>query len=80
MGADRKRTLWGGGTLQGGDLCLLEDGSERESALDSDVVVREAAKHGGGWGGERRGMSMGADTKANTWDWQRTPTRSQSCP
>ena len=30
--------------------------------------------------GERGGVSMGADTKANTWGWQRTPMRSQSSP
>ena len=46
MGADRKRTLWGGGTPQGGDLRLLEDGNERECALDSDHVAPDTAKHG----------------------------------
>ena len=33
------------GALQVGDLCLLEDGSERGGALGSDVVILETAKH-----------------------------------
>ena len=66
MGADTKANTRGGGALEGGDLRLLEDGSECGSALVSDGVVIETAKHGRGWGGERRGVSMGADTKANT--------------
>ena len=39
----QKRTLWGGGALQLGDLCLLEDGGEHGSALASDNVVPETA-------------------------------------
>ena len=47
MGADRKEnTLWGGGALEVRDLCLLEDGSERGGALDSDVIVLETARDG----------------------------------
>ena len=42
----RKRTLWGGGALEVGDLCLLEDGSERSGALGSDSVGSETASKG----------------------------------
>ena len=46
-GADRKKnTLWDGGALEVGDLCLLEDGSERSDALDSDAVESETARDG----------------------------------
>ena len=61
MPADTKANTRGGGALERGDSRLFEDGSERGGALGSDVVETEAAKHGGGWGGERRGVSMGAD-------------------
>jgi len=57
MGADRKANTRGGGALELGDSRLFQDGSERGGALGSDVVVIEATKHGGGWGGERRGAS-----------------------
>ena len=50
----RMRTLWGGGALEGGDLRLLEDGSEREGALVSDVVVPDTARDG--CGGTVRGQ------------------------
>jgi hypothetical protein len=47
MGADKKaNTLWGGGALELGDLRLLEDGSERGSALGSDTVASETARQG----------------------------------
>ena len=69
MGGDTKANTRGGGALELGDSRLFEDGSERGGALVSDVVVLEAAKHGGGWGSERRGVSMGADTRANTMGW-----------
>jgi len=62
----RLQTLWGGGALEGGNLRILEDGSKLNSAILLDEVVLETAKHGRGWGGERAGMSMGPDTKANT--------------
>ena len=39
----QKRTLSGGGALQGGDLRLLEDSSKRGGALVSDVVETETA-------------------------------------
>ena len=42
----QKRTLWGGGALEVGDLCLLEDGGERGGALGSDVVAPETASEG----------------------------------
>ena len=65
-GADAKANTGGGGALELGDSRLFEDGSECGGALGSDFVLIEAAKHGGGWGGERRGVSMGADTKTKT--------------
>ena len=44
MGADTKRKHFEGcGALEVGDLCLIEDGSERNGALVSDVVVCETA-------------------------------------
>ena len=33
------------GALQVGDFCLFEDGSERNGAQVSDVVIPETAKH-----------------------------------
>ena len=42
----QKRTLSGGGALQGGDLRLLEDSSERGGALVSDLVETETANKG----------------------------------
>ena len=65
MGADTKANN-GSGALKIRDLRLLEDGSECGGALVSDAVVEETAKHGRGPGGERPGVSMGVDTKANT--------------
>ena len=64
MGADTKANN-GSGALKIRDLRLLEDGSECGGALVSDAVVEETAKHGRGPGGERPGVSMGVDTKAN---------------
>ena len=43
-GADTKANGWGGGTLECGDLCLVEDGSNRSGTLLSDVVAGETAK------------------------------------
>ena len=40
----QKRTLWGRGALQVGDLRLLEDGGEHGGALGSNVVAGEAAR------------------------------------
>ena len=51
---------------QESDLCLLENGSERSDALVSYAVVVETASEGQDGNGERVGVSMGADTKANT--------------
>jgi hypothetical protein len=66
-GADKKaNTLWGGGALELGDLRLLEDGSERGSALGSDTVASEPVSERWGGDGERVGVSMGIDTKANS--------------
>ena len=46
-GADRKEnTLWGGGALEVGDLCLLEDGSERGGALASNLILSETVSEG----------------------------------
>ena len=47
MSADTQASTRGRGALEIGDLCLLEDSSERGGALDSDVIVRETAR--GGW-------------------------------
>ena len=49
----RKRTLWGGGTLEVGDHRLLEDGGERGGALVSDPVAFETASEGQDGHGER---------------------------
>ena len=42
----RKRTLWGGGALEHGDLRLLEDGGECSGALVSDLVASDTASEG----------------------------------
>ena len=66
-GADTKaNTIGRGGALEVGDHSLLEDSSESGGALDSDIVVLETASEGWDGDGERAGMSMGPDTKANT--------------
>ena len=67
-GADsaRKRTLWGSSALEMGDHRLFEDGSERGGALVADLVASETASEGWGGDGERVGVSMGIDRKANT--------------
>ena len=47
-GADTKaNTLWGSGSLEVGDLSLLEDSGKRGGARDSDFIVPETAR--GGW-------------------------------
>ena len=47
MGVDTKaNTLGWCGALEGGDLRLLEDGSERGGTLVSDLVVADTAQHG----------------------------------
>ena len=49
MGAvTQKRTPLGDGALEVGDHSLLEDGRERGGALDSDAVVPDTARMGGG--------------------------------
>ena len=40
------KTLWGAGAPERGDVCLLEDGGEREGALVSDLVIEETANEG----------------------------------
>ena len=62
----QKRTLRDGGALEFLDLRLFEDGGERGGALGPDTVVRDTASEGQDENGERVGVSMGADTKANT--------------
>ena len=42
-----ERQTLGGGALEVGDVCLFKDGSERNCALVSDVVVPETARGGG---------------------------------
>ena len=67
-----KRTLRGGGALELLDLRLFEDGGERGGALGSDAVEPDTARDGRNGNSERLGVSMGADTKANTTGWRRT--------
>ena len=45
-GVDTKANIlrWCGGALEGGDLRLLEDCSERGGALGSDAVVPDTAR------------------------------------
>ena len=43
-GADTTANTLGGGALEEGDVCLLEDGSECGGTLVSDVVAVETAK------------------------------------
>ena len=45
-GAGTKGVLWGGGGPQGGNLRLLEAGSERGGALVSDIVQIDTANKG----------------------------------
>ena len=40
------KTLWGAGAPERGDVCLLEDGGEREGTLVSDLVKAETANEG----------------------------------
>ena len=47
-GADTKANTSGGGALEAGDLCLVEDGSKRSGTLGSDVVGSETASEGQG--------------------------------
>ena len=56
----------GGGALELQDLRLLEDGSERGHALNSDAVATKTASEGRSEDGERAAVSRGADIKANT--------------
>ena len=58
--------LGGGGALEVGDLRLHENDSERGGTSVSDVVLPETASEGQDGNGERVGVSMGADTKANS--------------
>ena len=44
----QRGTLWGGGAPEVGDHRLVEDGSERNGALVSDVVASETASEGQG--------------------------------
>ena len=65
-GIDTKANISGGGAPQVGDLRLLEDGGERGGTLVYDQVASETASEGWGGDGERVGVSMGIDTKANS--------------
>ena len=51
-GVDRKANIRGG-ALEVGDVCLVEDGSERSDALVTDVVAFETASEGQDGNGER---------------------------
>ena len=68
----RRRDCGCSGLPQGGDLRLLEDGSESGGALVSDVVASNTASEGQDGNGERVRVSMGPDKKANTVGWRRT--------
>ena len=52
----QKRTLLGGGALEVGNHCLLEDGSERGGALVFDAVVPETTMDG--WGHSERALTQ----------------------
>jgi len=62
----------GGSAPQVGDLRLLEDGGERGGALVSEYVPPQTASGGWGGDGERVGVSVGIDRKANTLGRRRT--------
>ena len=68
----RKRTLWGGGVLEVGDLRLLEDGGERSGSLVSDVVVSETVSEGKDGNGERVGACQCPLTRKQTLGRRRT--------
>jgi len=65
-GADAKaNTILGGGALEVGNHCLLEDGSERGGALVSDAVVPDTTRDV--WGhSERAGACQRALTQKRT--------------
>ena len=65
MGADKKANTVGGGTLEIGDLRLLENSSECGGALGPDVVPIETARGLGG-GSERAGACQWALTERRT--------------
>ena len=73
-GVDTKaNTLGWSGALEGGDLRLLEDGSERGGALVVDPVPSKTASEGRGGNGRRACVSTAqrvADTTANVFGWQ----------
>ena len=69
----QKQTLWGGGALEVGDLCLFEDGRELAGALRSDVVAVETVRNGRGREDEIASVSAGPDTKANASESVRVP-------
>ena len=66
MALTERRTLSGGGAPQGGNLRLLEDGSECGGALDSDVVFIKTAGEGRSKDGKREQPCQGALTPKRT--------------
>ena len=74
MGVDTRAILWGGCALQGGNVRLLEDGSERGGALGSDLVESETANKGQSEDGGRVSASTGADRKLNNRELVRAPS------
>ena len=46
LGADTKANTWGSGSLEVGDLRLLEDGGERRGALISNLILSETVSEG----------------------------------
>jgi len=64
-GVDKKANLRGGGALEAGNLCILEDGGERGGVLETDLVCSETASEWRRGRGKRVSMSTGIARKAN---------------
>ena len=54
-----KQTLLRRHALEVGDVCLVENGSERSDALHSHAVASETASEGQDGNGEKAGVSSG---------------------
>ena len=54
-----KQTLLRRHALEVGDVCLVENGSERSDALHSHAVASETASEGQDGNGEKAGVSNG---------------------
>ena len=72
--------LGGGGAHEFGELRLVEDGTERGGTSVFDAVSPETASEVQDGNGERVGVSMGADTNANTQSrFEHGPAYLSSC-